>query len=689
MKNTLRLLFLLFCQTTFGQSVSYLDSTILYTRVSEKIDTTKKIFTFWDKEGNGTSSLEYVFKNRKWNLVSRDSIYMDNYTHQNTHLIQKWHSSSHKWIPDQKTLKGPQIYATFYWDSTKQKWSERQKTEIIYSQDSLSRTDIQYWYNSKLDSLLYEAKSINTYYPSGFLHTTAGYTWDTILFKWKSYTDCEYRYQKQKAVYVRCVLNPDTLNGDTIGSQKTEIKKDSLGNLLLDLKYTWDTLSYSWLGIHKYEKLYDSLTHTTKEFTYAWDASKKKWRDSLVTFSFSRKDSNRVELIDGQYMWDNLHQKWTGVYEDTVHLDLYGNTIFANGFIWDSNLKVWREDMRHIMLYDTLGKHIRRTTYYKWDQTSQKLILSYDGHHTYQFNAFGDILVDSFYVANNLSITRKEVYTYTDHRKIATSTGYTWSIESISSPEKGSWVPHILQQFGYDKNDSLILDHLSYWSNNEWVNYKKTESSFDESGHTTSRAEYEWDITTAKWKKIKKFIDINSPFGSTLIENYIGADSLGEWALTSWTKRSYNEKGGIIHYVEYFYDESHKPCPALESFIRYDDYGHMTHLSHYGWDLVSKKQILTYRLDSYYSFHSLITLLEEEKEKEFLQLYPNPTHDRLYIRHAMPTFYKIFDRSGKSIKEGPLEIEDLFIETKELVPGTYVLKLFEKELTHTKVFVKK
>ena len=89
---------------------------------------------------------------------------------------------------------------------------------------------------------------------------------------------------------------------------------------------------------------------------------------------------------------------------------------------------------------------------------------------------------------------------------------------------------------------------------------------------------------------------------------------------------------------------------------------------------------------------STVNVLEQSKKAVSLNFYPNPCNDILYTGLAsfnrQPIYYKIYDITGATVKQGILANDGSF-NLKDINLGVYFIMLKDGTNNYKGVFVKK
>jgi hypothetical protein len=84
-----------------------------------------------------------------------------------------------------------------------------------------------------------------------------------------------------------------------------------------------------------------------------------------------------------------------------------------------------------------------------------------------------------------------------------------------------------------------------------------------------------------------------------------------------------------------------------------------------------------------------VGVTQMEVENNFINVYPNPAHDKLYVKLPIPqtgSFYKVTDLFGRTILNGKLRAN--YIDIKTFSDGVYILEIRNSGETYRKKFVK-
>ncbi|WP_158869856.1 T9SS type A sorting domain-containing protein [Maribellus comscasis] len=259
--------------------------------------------------------------------------------------------------------------------------------ETYYNSNSDITTETDYYRSYELDSVILNAKTEYTYYPSGnlpFETKTFSYNidseswvpvskteisaydiygnptqiiyssdWDTEAENWSYIFKVIHNYNSKNKLTVYNTFFRNNDANDWVGKDKKEYSYDEYDNLILEIQYTWNTAQNDWSGDLKTEYIFDN-SYTSDElilpymffpndYQYmlteirksAWEQNINDWRflssstyhySSVIVDAIDKKSYRNIELYPNP-VTENLIVNNIGNYTQILIFNISGELI--------------------------------------------------------------------------------------------------------------------------------------------------------------------------------------------------------------------------------------------------------------------------------------------------------------------------------------------------------------------------
>jgi len=206
----------------------------------------------------------------------------------------------------------------------------------------------------------------------------------------------------------------------TINDSKSEYVYNSIGNVILEISFSWDITENRWNNSYKIEYTYNNDGLKIKSLGFVWDLEMNQWVNTyLEEFTYNdqkmlsiqlssswNEDLNLWKLISKtEFQYDsnnNYKQKLDSNWDDdNKKLQTIGKTEFSysdNGKIINEIyyvLKsfVWMQSGKYDYNYDANGNMFQEIEYYWYEITNQWLEVQKTEYFFDNYYAFSDLLL--------------------------------------------------------------------------------------------------------------------------------------------------------------------------------------------------------------------------------------------------------------------------------------------------------
>ncbi len=292
--------------------------------------------------------------------------------------------------------------------------------------------------------------------------------------------------------------------GTFFNSLKTTYTRDSQGNIIEEIRVSWDGIQ--WINQSKQNYLYDSFGNTTFYAAFSWEFGnwKEEIRDTRVYSSYN-------QLIQEVRM-QGFQTPITNHSKHDYEYDIDGRLINHYRYSWDDVNNIWYVPSKRVYLYKGTSSDIDSSYLYGWSasQNSYQLFERY----LYNYNASNQLI--TILVQRNQNQQwenlKKDEYQYHSSGKIAKHEQYNWNNNAwifIDGKEEdfdsqGRIILKIrkaydsnLQQavnnlktlYTYASDSSVITTKYENWSNGLWINNSLNEDIYEAVQQTSTSVE--------------------------------------------------------------------------------------------------------------------------------------------------------------------------------------------------------
>jgi len=383
-----------------------------------------------------------------------------------------------------------------------------------------------------------------------------------------------------------------------------------------------------------------------------WIAGDNSWRyERRTSYSYNENGYKKNEILSN---WQN--DNWLINYE-TIYTYDGNNLIEQIKNWWDDYYILWLPISKHSFTYSNYNQ-IAQKSDFKWSQSQNDW--TNDSMITYVYNDFQQlsevnvqVWSDYFNMWENNSQT---IYSY-NSGNIEKQTFSIWDFDYLI------WDERIITNFVYDGSNRIseksLMTKNSLYAN--WVNYSKTEYTYNLNGLIESEIYFNWSIPEDNWIETYKMSYTYDNDLKLILKTVFNYD----WYYMEWwnlyqTTYDYNNPSEIV-------------------------------ATTYHWDY---GQWLPLNCFNYY-YPGYISILPKEPNYS-MKLFPNPANEKVQIVLNKPWFgeikIQINDLSGRVIYTNQCKTHESILEIRlpELTNGIYLINLIvEDQVITKKLIIKK
>jgi hypothetical protein len=383
-------------------------------------------------------------------------------------------------------------------------------------------------------------------------------------------------------------------------------------------------------------------------------------------FTYDSK-GNMTQYV--RYELDTATQMMVLSEKEDLIFDASGNITSYILSEWDQVSGQWVNSVKWEDQFDGNGKLILEI-FSAWDTitaqwvNAMKYEMTYDG----QGNITSEVASYWDEDASQWILFWKDEYTYTDG-KLTTYLELAWN-------DMGDvWMEWYKTESTYDGNGNLILEVTQEWDfvGNDWVNMNKWEYTYDASGLMLSELEMEWDTDLGEWVNDVKYEYSYDEHGNMAEELEL------YWEEDQW----YNDWKGVWAYnMAYTYADLYVPYWFLYNTVDMTFYHMPLSMSEYLYYL--EDWYLYYKTTAFYS--PFLSTVVEDIEGSTVKLFPNPAGDYLTIswEDKYPRLeLEILDLAGKRVLSRQI-VNHETISMEQLSSGMYLYRLSQnRDVIHS------
>ena len=326
---------------------------------------------------------------------------------------------------------------------------------------------------------------------------------------------------------------------------------------------------------------------------------------------------------------------------------------------WDENMNLWDLDNKDEFTFDSNGD-LSVIIESSWDESSAAWLNDYKEEYTYNANGDIELEVESELDTNSIWVDQwKSEYTY-NGTELELIVDYSWDDDSLN------WQAE--DKYEYLYSGGLLIELLeSYWDETYWKQDRKDVFTLDINGNIVEVIVHFWFTGQQAWvasRKQEYGYDTQGNPNLEIIFGWNSGDSV--WQQDGKYEYLYNQT----------YSISDLQLPPLSFFT--PDYNNEIHnmpvsYEYYTWQ--SSIWFMNETNEYYYSEHEMVNIAENEET--ILQVYPNPSSDKINISGIASTEaskVEILDIGGRVILS-KIFLGNTSIDTHEMCTGVYIYRI--------------
>lgn len=699
-------------------NVIYIDSTETYSRNGLGImDSTKKVFTSWDKTGLGLGYTYYTRMNGIWQETSRLE-YDNSDPDKHIQINSIWNTTKNAFEYTTKReidvdSVSPNYNKEFIWDNESNVWILDSYTESQFKEFNKSTNHYSFKVNPATQTIDTIRKK-QCIYEAGYTNCSVS-VWDSENEKWGLILVDESGVDDNGISYTLYKSLNET-SGAWRGS-KTENKIDEFGNTILTVSYEWNGEKESWRGVGgKYVYVYNEQKTDKEQTKYIWNEESNQWiNDEKRVYTYN---SNKDLTYEATYNYDQLRQVWIGNTKKETEYDTNFNIIsqidyswnsttldwenyekrtfeynasqeqtLTSLYKWDVNNKIWVNVQKTYYEYDAYDNTILILYYFK-DESSESLHLEFKDVYELSLNQDGEILqeIQNRVFEDHTAPIHKKINVLYPNNSLKAQTTYLWN------PSLVDWEAASLHEFKYDLNGEESSHKYSYYNTNtqKWIGSTFYEVLYDPVTQQKNYIRYSWDYSTESW--ITQYYDTITiiPMQYEYVAQYGWNSGTGNLVGTHKHEiKSINGKTtDVVYYTWDNLTNTWKYLNIVE--LKYYDTTYLVTQATYSQTLYPENTFgIQSQIKNYYSKHDIVTSITDPKTEEVVDnnnflIYPNPAENLLYLQEKDIVISKIYDLTGREIGA----YNDNVLDISQLIKGIYLIAIHSEKGIKTMRFIK-
>ena len=314
---------------------------------------------------------------------------------------------------------------------------------------------------------------------------------------------------------------------------------DAAGNAIETANYSWTNNAWKGTGTRTL-KTYNSSKKVTEQITQTWPSGATDWVNATRNTTTYQGAKTTQEA---SYTWQN--ETWVGTSRSDWHYNAAGQNDTIKTYT--NNGTDWIYSNRTVNTYNASGTNII-THYSAWN--GSKWVLTSMRRIDEIYDSAGHQILYATWSCGNDSVWRgiqKDTTAYTTSGNLVYSARYeSWA--------NNNWVPSYKINNVYDDSNRIILNQRMDWVSNGWQGHYRYEYIYDVNGNQISSAIYNsWSSETSDWVgTIKTETEYDDLGHSSSVLNYIWRNN--GWYALDKNLFSYDATNHVTEQILQSYD---------------------------------------------------------------------------------------------------------------------------------------
>lgn len=410
---------------------------------------------------------------------------------------------------------------------------------------------------------------------------------------------------------------------------------DANGNLIRDLRQSWDAATSTWVNAAYYTYTYDAANHETSFTTQYWVSG--AWRNSSLTTSTYNASNYLIKKVVQHW---NTTGPWLNYSIDEYAYNASGLVIDNLYGSWNTTTSSWDYQGDEITNYTASGKASEITT------------LNYDG--TSWVN------------------TSRYIFTYDANNNELTRTTQNWNTTA------SVWDNFQLIEYTYNSSNQTVLYIYKEWDipSLSWKNKSRIDYGYLSNTKMGYKTNATWNITSSAWV-----------FGSQYLYTYTAANLLDTETTQYYNTTSFTWQN--INLIDHNYDVNGNEIEIQESNWNTTtsnwQFTSRKTFEFSGLNLVAQDQYSSwssaggfYNTHERYEYHclQLNVGIHDVSSNVTFSIYPNPVSSGIFhITTVEESDYTLSDFTGKQLQNGTLTVGDNQIQFPAITAGVYIVRV--------------
>ena len=406
--------------------------------------------------------------------------------------------------------------------------------------------------------------------------------------------------------------------------------------------------------------------------------------------------NNDGQIISSEFSrWSMLQKVW--LKSDKTRF-IYSNTMLMEEItsFYEATTSSWKDSLKYSYIYDNKGNITEFTSYEKGATLDVWLPVSKEEN---QYDVSGNLIKSIFslkYVAlGDWYLASKDSMIYDDNNDIIEFVGLAYD-EIINE-----WVNYEREVYAYNNENNAIDYRYFLWDEytSTWSNYYKDYSA-DIDDNNTGFISYYWDETTNEWIQLtKEYHEFDSNENVILFDEYEWNINKDQWDFYDKETYLYDAFNNMTEFVDYNKDatyniwvEAAKEVYAYDTTVPITDVYHPFDDNTFGGVVINNRlkaiEAFTWGASKWnesekaiFSYENVpIVGFDNLNESEGLQLFPNPTSDKLFFTASIDVAhaYNLYNLQGQRVQNGA--VMNNAIDISNLAEGIYLLMVTKNNI---------
>lgn len=290
----------------------------------------------YDSEGRMTYTevVRFNVQRDTWIGENKQEMKYDAQGHRTGLTTYRWDDDIDKWVPAESVVS----------EFSKADGSKISDTKQVWRQGR--------WVNEEKSTYTYNAKTST-------LQTTVQSKWDGSAWVLASKTDYTKTISDGKTNVVTARMTYDAAKGEWVGDERQTTVIDSHGTELLSTREKWNFSSWVITQKERTDATYDQWGHCTSQVNYAMTGADQWEERTKVEKTYNEYGDVLTEI---RLTWDILARAWKGIINEKREYGPMGDILSEEKKRWDRRTHEWKPQSKSSFSYDDEHNKISEST---------------------------------------------------------------------------------------------------------------------------------------------------------------------------------------------------------------------------------------------------------------------------------------------------------------------------------------